>query len=128
MTPGAEAIVPGVKRDFALLGAEAGPGEEREHLGGLFLGPGRLGGHGRGEELRGRASPAEGGSGRRGVRALREGGRRGGLSTMVGGSLGLPSLGGEEGRWGGPPSAVGESSGRVSLAVEGGDEEGGRSG
>lgn len=38
MTQGAEAIVPGVKRDFALLGVEAGPGEERERLEGAVPG------------------------------------------------------------------------------------------
>lgn len=86
---------------------------------GLFRGADELGVEGWGKELRGRASPAEGGSGRRGVRARRWKRRpRGGLA-VVQGPLGLVSPGGEGGRWGGPLSEVGECSGQASLATEG---------
>lgn len=104
---GAEAIVPGVLM---------GPGERPD---GLFPGADELDVQGRGKELRGRASPAEGGSGRRGVRVWRWKRRPGGGLAVVLGPLGLVSLGGEGSRWGGPLSGVGECSGRASLATEG---------
>lgn len=107
-----------------------------ECLEGAVPGAAELGVQGWGTELRGRASPAEGGSGRRGVRARRWKRRPGGgpaVVERVERPLGLVSPGGEGGRWGGPVSAVGEWSGRASLAREGvgwtgvtGGEESGR--
>jgi hypothetical protein len=95
-----EAEVTGVTCDFALMGVEVtrqGQGRARRT---------RLGPHRRGRGLEERLSPAEGGNGRRGVRALRWSCRPGGRPSEVEGRSGREVPCGEDGPWAGPPPAV----------------------